>query len=440
MLIVGAPVMWAPTAGAHSDSGHAQTETPDSSSSTSSTSSPSGSDLDTAEDTVDILRADAEQVRVALADTEARRGEAQLALADARAGAAAAAEKLAAAERAERSAAARARRLDDEVRASAVDAYLSAGKDVPLRMLAVDDAQDAAWQATVLRSRADQRRALFVEQEDAHRNLQAERRARSATATRAEAAEQQATAVVEQLISLENTQTAMVAQVDERLDAALSEAAALAAVDQQAAAALAVQEQQLATAAAQSLTAPLPATPSATPRSASRATPVTVTTAPSSTIPPAPTAPPTTSGPTTTVPVGTVPTPVPVDVVNVGVFVVARSLAEPLTQLLAAAQGAGLSFGGSGYRDVNVQIDLRKQHCGITDFDIWQKPASQCAPPTAIPGRSMHEKGLAVDFTCAGVLIRDRASPCFTWLAANAAGFGLYNLPSEPWHWSTNGN
>ena len=26
------------------------------------------------------------------------------------------------------------------------------------------------------------------------------------------------------------------------------------------------------------------------------------------------------------------------------------------------------------------------------------------------------------------------------WLAANAGSFGFRNLPSEPWHWSTNGN
>ena len=132
--------------------------------------------------------------------------------------------------------------------------------------------------------------------------------------------------------------------------------------------------------------------------------------------------------------------PAPVDTVNVGGFIVARSIGDQLGRMLAAAQGAGLSLGGSGYRDVNVQIDLRRQHCGTTDYDIWLKPASQCSPPTAIPGRSMHEKGLAIDLTCSGGLIRDRASPCFAWLAANAAGFGFYNLPSEPWHWSTNGN
>ena len=26
------------------------------------------------------------------------------------------------------------------------------------------------------------------------------------------------------------------------------------------------------------------------------------------------------------------------------------------------------------------------------------------------------------------------------WLAGNAASFGFYNLPSEPWHWSTTGS
>ncbi|WNG61464.1 M15 family metallopeptidase [Archangium gephyra] len=28
----------------------------------------------------------------------------------------------------------------------------------------------------------------------------------------------------------------------------------------------------------------------------------------------------------------------------------------------------------------------------------------------------------------------------FVWLKANAARYGFINLPSEPWHWSTNGN
>ena len=52
----------------------------------------------------------------------------------------------------------------------------------------------------------------------------------------------------------------------------------------------------------------------------------------------------------------------------------------------------------------------------------------------------MHEQGLAIDFTNNGRLISSRSDPAFQWLSGNASRFGLYNLPSEPWHWSTNGN
>ena len=60
--------------------------------------------------------------------------------------------------------------------------------------------------------------------------------------------------------------------------------------------------------------------------------------------------------------------------------------------------------------------------------------------PTAPPGASMHERGLAIDFTYGGSTIGSHSSPGYKWLAAHASQYGLYNLPSEPWHWSTNGN
>jgi D-alanyl-D-alanine carboxypeptidase len=58
--------------------------------------------------------------------------------------------------------------------------------------------------------------------------------------------------------------------------------------------------------------------------------------------------------------------------------------------------------------------------------------------PTAIPGRSLHELGLAVDITAGGSSLT-AGSPGFRWLAANAATYGYVNLPSEPWHWSITG-
>ncbi|MGI9596067.1 MAG: M15 family metallopeptidase [Acidimicrobiales bacterium] len=66
-------------------------------------------------------------------------------------------------------------------------------------------------------------------------------------------------------------------------------------------------------------------------------------------------------------------------------------------------------------------------------------PSSQCRPPTARPGRSQHERGLAIDFTYNGGSISTRSNKGFKWLNANAATYGLKNLASEPWHWSTTG-
>ena len=127
-------------------------------------------------------------------------------------------------------------------------------------------------------------------------------------------------------------------------------------------------------------------------------------------------------------------------VVNVRGINVDSTIAEPVEAMLAAAAADGVRLGGGGYRDGDAQVALRAANCGPTDYDRYEKPASQCSPPTARPGHSMHERGLAIDFTYQGRIISSRSSPGFVWLAANAGRFGLRNLPSEPWHWSVNGN
>ena len=120
---------------------------------------------------------------------------------------------------------------------------------------------------------------------------------------------------------------------------------------------------------------------------------------------------------------------------------VAGSLGPKLRGLLDAAAGDGVVLCGWGWRNPQQQIALRRAHCGQSDYAIWHLPAGACSPPTARPGFSMHEVGLAVDFYCGGgASIGTRRSPCFRWLADHAGAFGLYNLPSEPWHWSTNGH
>ena len=119
---------------------------------------------------------------------------------------------------------------------------------------------------------------------------------------------------------------------------------------------------------------------------------------------------------------------------------VASSIAPQVAALLDASVAAGLKLGGGGYRDSAEQVALRRAHCGTSNYDVYEKPASECSPPTARPGYSMHEQGLAIDFTNNGSLITSQSDPAFVWLAANAGRYGLYNLPSEPWHWSTTGN
>jgi hypothetical protein len=122
---------------------------------------------------------------------------------------------------------------------------------------------------------------------------------------------------------------------------------------------------------------------------------------------------------------------------------VAASIATNVARLMAKSRRDGVSLGGWGYRSTARQIELRRQHCGRTRYAIYQMPSSQCSPPTARPGTSMHEKGLAIDFYKRGrngAALPIGGTREFRWLQRNARTFGLYNLPSEAWHWSTNGH
>jgi LAS superfamily LD-carboxypeptidase LdcB len=111
------------------------------------------------------------------------------------------------------------------------------------------------------------------------------------------------------------------------------------------------------------------------------------------------------------------------------------SIATQLDALLVAAEADGLNLTGMGYRSHQRQIELRRAHCGSSRYAIYEAPASTCSPPTARPGTSMHERGLAIDFDNCST----HTTACWRWLNNSAAHYGLYNLPSEPWHWSTNG-
>ena len=123
-----------------------------------------------------------------------------------------------------------------------------------------------------------------------------------------------------------------------------------------------------------------------------------------------------------------------------GSITVAGSIAGNVQGLLNAAASAGVSLcASSGYRSPDAQIALRQQNCGTSNYAIYYAPPSACSPPTAIPGSSMHERGLAVDFSCNGGGAIRRGNECWNFLAAHADEYGLHNLPGEDWHWSTNG-
>ena len=114
-------------------------------------------------------------------------------------------------------------------------------------------------------------------------------------------------------------------------------------------------------------------------------------------------------------------------------------IAQETAGLLAAMESDGFILEGWGYRTHQSQISLRRAHCGSTNYAIWQMPASRCRPPTARPGRSNHERGLAIDFTHNGRIISSRNSAVFQALREIASQYGFKNLPSEPWHWSVDG-
>jgi zinc D-Ala-D-Ala carboxypeptidase len=112
-----------------------------------------------------------------------------------------------------------------------------------------------------------------------------------------------------------------------------------------------------------------------------------------------------------------------------------KSVAFAFRRMLDAAKADGIVLSGGGFRTKERQIQLRKLN-GCPD--VWTAPASSCRVPTAIPGRSLHEIGLAVDISSGGRTISS-SSAAFKWLRAHAREYGFVNLPSEAWHWSITG-
>ncbi len=126
---------------------------------------------------------------------------------------------------------------------------------------------------------------------------------------------------------------------------------------------------------------------------------------------------------------------------NVQGIIVNSQISKNVDQLLTAAKNSGISLSGGGFRTMASQKSLFAKNCG----------GGSCRPPTARPGYSNHQMGLAIDFTYNGRLIvcsggisaktcrSSGANKGFNWLDANAIKYGLKNFPKEAWHWSIDG-
>ncbi len=103
----------------------------------------------------------------------------------------------------------------------------------------------------------------------------------------------------------------------------------------------------------------------------------------------------------------------------------------------AKAQAVPLAI-NVAYRSCDYQIQLRANNCGLGDYNIYQKPSNLCNPPTEPAGKSLHNEGLAVDFSCSGFAYFP-GSPCLQWLEQNGKKYNLIKHEVEDWHWSTTG-
>jgi hypothetical protein len=343
---------------------------------------------------VDALTADASDVEAAITALDESVARQSARLDDAKRAVDAVHKELAAAEAAREAAEADAAARREELRDVVLDAYVRPPSDDLAAALGDDDPTASAKRKVMAeaqtRSAADVIDQLRAAEESARRaGVRAE--AALAQAEQAELAEE---ASLDALQTARGEQQALADDVHARLDAALSEAAAISGRSQELADQITARETALA------------AKVSARSGSGSR---------PSWT----------SSG---------------VTVTTVRGIEVSVEIADDLDAMMAAAEADGVYLSGSGYRDIQTQIYLREQHCGSSEYAIWEMPSGDCSPPVARPGYSMHERGLAVDFVVGDDLIRSRGTNAFGWLRDHAAEYGFYNLPSEPWHWSTTGS
>ncbi len=369
---------------------------------------------------IDALTADEAQITAALADLRANVAGQASRVEEARRAVVQAEAEEAAALDAEANAQAEIDGIRVDLKAQAVEAYVSSPVDETMEMLSATDISDALNKRTVLQMQASRNLDSVERYRTIQEDLSLARAAAAAAAERADAKRADVEARLGELEAAEAQQEDFAAQIESRIDSALAEAASLESLDSTLSSQISSEQTRIAKelvaqqAAARARAAAAGSTRPASGGSSGRS---------SSSGGSAPSLP--SSGGN--------------GIVSVRGIRVDSSIASALESMLAAAAADGIVLSGGGYRDPAGQIAVRRSNCGTSNYAIYDMPSSSCRPPTARPGSSMHERGLAIDFTQNGRTLT-RSSSAYAWLKSNAGRYGFQNLPSEAWHWSTNGN
>ena len=288
----------------------------------------------------------------------------------------------------------------------AVDSYLHPPTEDAFDALNADTISDATIKQAILDIQSSAEADILDQLEEAHQDVEIERDNKETVANEAESKRQTAADELAQLEAAKEQQQQFAAEAEASLDQKLSESANLAEMDKDLSDKIAAEQAALAR--------QLAAAAAANGGSSGSSSPGSITPAPGGLA--------------------------SVSCSTGGSITIAGSIADNLRSMLDAAASDGVGLCGWGFRDPQQQIQLRREHCGTSDYAIWDMPSGACSPPTARPGYSQHEVGLAVDFTCnGGGSISSHGSVCFQWLDAHASDYGFYNLASEPWHFSTTG-
>jgi D-alanyl-D-alanine carboxypeptidase len=127
-----------------------------------------------------------------------------------------------------------------------------------------------------------------------------------------------------------------------------------------------------------------------------------------------------------------------IDTTDITYIEVCKDVEKKMQDLIAAAKADKIKLtrvsDRGDWRSNEQQAQLRAEYCGgVANIEV---AGAKCRNPVALPGKSNHQGGRAIDFKESNT----RDTDAYKWLSLNASKYGYYNkIASEPWHWSTTG-